>query len=70
MDALPFDITYLNLFTTLFVLALVGSLLLRYWLATRQIRHVAWNRHQVPAPFAPYISQQAHQKAEHVVIGQ
>ena len=63
MDALPFDITYLNLFTTLFVLALVGSLLLRYWLATRQIRHVAWNRHQVPAPFAPYISQQAHQKA-------
>ena len=63
MDALPFDITYLNLFTTLFVLALVGSLLLRYWLATRQIRHVAWNRHQVPTAFAPYISQQAHEKA-------
>ena len=63
MDALPFDITYLNLFTTLFVLALVGSLLLRYWLASRQIRHVAWNRHQVPTAFAPYISQQAHEKA-------
>ena len=63
MDALPFDITYLNLFTTLFVLALVGSLLLRYGLATRQIRHVAWNRHQVPTAFAPYISQQAHEKA-------
>ena len=63
MDALPFEITYLNLFTTLFVLALVGSLLLRYWLASRQIRHVAWNRHQVPTAFAPYISQQAHEKA-------
>ena len=63
MDALHFDITYLNLFTTLFVLALVGSLLLRYWLASRQIRHVAWNRHQVPTAFAPYISQQAHEKA-------
>jgi len=39
------------------------GLVLRYWLAARQIRHVARHRQAVPADFAPTISLQAHQKA-------
>lgn len=47
------------IFATLLVLS-VGA---RFWLASRQIRHVAWHRAQVPAAFAERISLQAHQKA-------
>jgi STE24 endopeptidase len=36
---------------------------LRLWLATRQIRHVAQHRDQVPAAFAATVTLQAHQKA-------
>jgi len=36
---------------------------LRFWLATRQMRHVAQHRDQVPAAFAAQISLAAHQKA-------
>ena len=35
--------------TLLFVVALLASLLLRFWLATRQMRHVAAHRDGVPA---------------------
>jgi STE24 endopeptidase len=41
----------------------VAGLLLKFWLATRQIRHVAQHRAQVPADFASRITLQAHQKA-------
>ncbi|WP_418316480.1 M48 family metallopeptidase [Piscinibacter sakaiensis] len=49
--------------TWLFVLALVASFLGRCWLASRQIRHVARHRNEVPAAFADSVSLAAHQKA-------
>ena len=35
-----------------FALALAASLLIKFWLSTRQMRHVAAHRGQVPAAFA------------------
>ncbi len=49
--------------TLLFAAALVSSLLVKFWLATRQMRHVAAHRDAVPAAFAPNITLAAHQKA-------
>ena len=49
--------------TVVFALALCASLLLQFWLAGRQVRHVAQNRCAVPAVFASKISLPAHQKA-------
>ena len=49
--------------TVAFATALVAGLLLKFWLATRQIRHVAGHRHQVPSDFASRIPLEAHQKA-------
>jgi STE24 endopeptidase len=49
--------------TTLFVVALLASLLTKFWLASRQIRHVALHREAVPAAFAATIPLAAHQKA-------
>ena len=46
-----------------FAAALVLGLLLKFWLATRQMRHVAAHREEVPAAFASQISLNAHQKA-------
>jgi len=43
--------------------ALLANLLLRLWLASRQIRAVAGHRDRVPAAFAPSISLQSHQRA-------
>ncbi|MES2481716.1 MAG: M48 family peptidase, partial [Pseudomonadota bacterium] len=51
------------LLTLAFALALLGSLATRYWLATRQIRHVARHRDVVPPPFAATVSLASHQKA-------
>ena len=49
--------------TLLFAAALTLSLVLKFWLATRQMRHVAAHRDTVPAPFAASISLSAHQRA-------
>jgi len=49
--------------TLIFVAALLGSLLLKFWLATRQMRHVAAHRDFVPAAFAARVPLEAHQKA-------
>lgn len=49
--------------TLSFAAALLLGLMLRYWLAARQIRHVAQHRQAVPADFAATISLPAHQKA-------
>ena len=49
--------------TIAFATALVAGLLLKFWLATRQIRHVALHRGAVPAGFASRITLEAHQKA-------
>jgi STE24 endopeptidase len=49
--------------TICFAAALVLGMWLKFWLATRQIRHVAQNRDAVPAAFAQTITLAAHQKA-------
>ena len=57
-----------TLLTLVFAAALLGGLLVRFWLATRQITHVARHRDAVPVPFAARISLQAHQKAADYTI--
>ncbi|MFZ2308444.1 MAG: M48 family metallopeptidase [Rhodoferax sp.] len=49
--------------TLVFAAALTLSLLLKFWLASRQIRHVAQHRDAVPQAFAHKITLAAHQKA-------
>ncbi len=51
------------LLTGAFALFLVAGILLRFWLATRQVRHVAAHRGAVPQRFAKTVSLAAHQKA-------
>ncbi len=55
-------------FTAFFCLLLAAGLLTRTVLASRQIRHVARHRHQVPAAFAQTISPEAHAKAADYTI--
>lgn len=55
-------------FSFLFVGFLLTSLLIRLWLASRQIRHVAQHSHQVPAAFEGRISLPAHQRAASYTI--
>ncbi|MCX7174246.1 MAG: M48 family metallopeptidase [Proteobacteria bacterium] len=52
-----------QLFSVIFLVALVTSATLRIWLALRHLRHVAAHRHVVPAEFAERIELPAHQKA-------
>ncbi|MDZ5459095.1 M48 family metallopeptidase [Azohydromonas lata] len=49
--------------TLLFAGAVLLALLLKLWLATRQMRHVALHRDRVPAAFAGSVSLQAHRRA-------
>ena len=49
--------------TVCFAITLVLGLVLKFWLASRQMRHVAQHRHSVPAAFANNITLAAHQKA-------
>ena len=49
--------------TLVFAAALAGSLVLKFWLATRQIRHVSSHRSAVPAPFDSTVTLAAHQRA-------
>lgn len=55
-------------FSSLFVAALALSLALRLWLASRQIRHVARHRGEVPQAFAHRVSLPAHQRAADYTI--
>lgn len=55
-------------FSVLFVGFLVLTLTVRFWLASRQLRHVLAHRHAVPAEFAEKIPLQAHQKAADYTI--
>jgi STE24 endopeptidase len=59
---------YSLVFTGVFSAFLVLGLLTKFYLASRQIRHVAENRNEVPAAFAATISLQAHQKAADYTI--
>jgi STE24 endopeptidase len=54
--------------TLALALLLVASLLVRFWLASRQVRHVALHRGQVPAPFADTITLESHQRAADYTI--
>ncbi|MGM9428213.1 M48 family metallopeptidase [Hydrogenophaga sp. MI9] len=55
-------------FTYVFCALLVGGLVVRTLLSSRQIRHVARHREQVPAPFAATIHLDAHRKAADYTI--
>jgi STE24 endopeptidase len=59
---------YSSVFTAVFATALVLGLLLRFYLASRQIRHVAQHRNTVPPAFAATIALQSHQKAADYTI--
>ena len=50
-------------FSVLFVVFLLLTLGLRFWLASRQLRHVLRHRASVPAEFASKVPLHAHQKA-------
>jgi STE24 endopeptidase len=50
-------------FSVLFVAFLFLSLAVRFWLGSRQIRHVLAHRNQVPERFAEKIPAEAHRKA-------
>ncbi len=54
--------------TLVFAMALLGGMVLKFWLASRQIRHVAQHRGAVPQAFASQISLGAHQKAADYTI--
>ena len=49
--------------TLAFSAFLLGGIALKFWLASRQVRHVAGHRDAVPAAFAAQVSLAAHQKA-------
>jgi STE24 endopeptidase len=49
--------------TLAFAAALLLSLAAKFWLATRQMRHVATHRAQVPAAFAATVTPEAHRRA-------
>jgi len=59
---------YSLVFTLVFSAVLVLGLLVKFYLSTRQIRHVARHRDAVPAAFAATISLAAHQKAADYTI--
>jgi STE24 endopeptidase len=54
---------YSYAFSILFVSFVMLTVLLRFWLAGRQLRHVLGKRDAVPAEFAAKIALEAHQKA-------
>ncbi|GDY35133.1 M48 family metallopeptidase [Acidovorax sp. NB1] len=64
----PDDFSPSMLLTLAFATALVLGLALKFWLATRQVRHVARHRAAVPAPFAERLPLAAHQKAADYTI--
>ncbi|CAN7241640.1 M48 family metallopeptidase [Rhizobacter sp. LjRoot28] len=52
-----------NVLTAVFVAALLLSFVIKVWLSSRQMRHVAAHRGAVPVAFAGTVSLAAHQKA-------
>ena len=55
-------------FTLIFTSLLVINLLIKFWLANRQMRHVGQHRAKVPDAFASVIDTAAHQKAADYTI--
>ena len=62
------SLDYSFVFTLVFAAALVLGLLIRFYLASRQIRHVAQHSSHVPDAFASTISLGSHQKAADYTI--
>ncbi|MDH4376238.1 MAG: M48 family metallopeptidase [Ramlibacter sp.] len=60
---MPAELSPSLLMTLAFAAALLTGLALRYWLATRQARHVAQHRTAVPTAFAERVPLAAHQRA-------
>ena len=58
----------MHTFTLLFLVALAGSLILRYWLAARQLAHVRKHRETVPESFADRVPLEDHHKAADYTI--
>jgi STE24 endopeptidase len=52
-----------SVLSLVFAAALLASLLVKFWLATRQMRHVAAHRDTVPEPFAETLTLAAHHRA-------
>jgi STE24 endopeptidase len=52
-----------SLLTLAFAAALLLSLATKFWLMTRQMRHVSLHRNEVPAAFAGTVTLEAHRKA-------
>lgn len=59
---------YSLVFTLLFSAVLVLGVIIRFYLTSRQIRHVARHRNTVPASFAAIIALASHQKAADYTI--
>lgn len=57
-----------SILTTAFVVALLMGLMLKFWLASRQMRHVAQYRNRVPERFRERVTLAAHQKAADYTI--
>lgn len=57
-----------ELMTLAFAAFLLASLAVKFWLASRQVRHVATHRDEVPAAFRERVTLQAHQKAADYTI--
>jgi len=55
-------------FSLIFAAAVIVSVMLRVWLASRQARHVAQHRNHVPDAFAQRVSLAAHQRAADYTI--
>jgi len=56
------------LMTLAFAAFLLAGVATRFWLATRQVRHVARHRGEVPAPFRDRVALDAHRKAAEYTI--
>ena len=59
---------YESIWGLVFAALLLAGLATRFWLASRQVRHVATHRHAVPSPFDRTITLSAHQKAADYTI--
>jgi STE24 endopeptidase len=57
-----------QLWTLVFAAMLLLGFVVKFWLASRQIRHVARHRAKVPSAFAQTVSLEAHQKAADYTI--
>lgn len=56
------------MFTLLFIVFLIADIVFRFWLDSRQLRHVQAHRHKVPDEFSDRIGLHSHQRAADYTI--